>query len=125
MSLQRINIPELGMPVGPYVHAVVHNNVVHSSGFTAAGTAHQNSPIADQAEAVFDQLERLARHLGTDMDKLIKVTVFVTDLSDIASLRDRLLMLYGTHLPASSLIKVDQLFLPELKIEIEASFALA
>ncbi|WP_419905460.1 RidA family protein [Kiloniella sp.] len=124
MNVQRINFPELGMPVGPYTHAVVHGNTLYTSGFTAFGTEAQSGSVSDQTKAILNQLQIIAEQQNTAMKNLIKVTVFVTDLSDMASLRDTLLDLYGNHIPASSLIKIEALFAPELKIEIEAIFTL-
>ncbi|WP_085899805.1 RidA family protein [Kiloniella majae] len=124
MSLERINYPELGLPVGPYTHAVIQGNTLYTSGFTAFGTAQQSASIGDQAKAIFLQLEIIAKAQNTSLQNLVKVTVFVTDMSDIDALRLALTEIYGDHTPASSLIKIEALFAPELKIEIEAIFAL-
>ncbi|MEH6631018.1 MAG: RidA family protein [Halopseudomonas aestusnigri] len=124
MKIQRINFPELGMPVGPYTHAVVHGDTLYTSGFTAFGTKAQSGTLAEQALAISAQLNIIATQQNTTMENLIKVTVFVTDLTDIVALRETLIDLYGDHTPASSLIKIEALFAPELKIEIEAVFAL-
>ncbi len=124
MTVDRINYPELGLPVGPYTHAVIHGDTLYTSGFTAFGTEAQSGSIGQQARAIFAQLEIIAKQKNISMDNLIKVTVFVTELTDMTALRDTLSDLYGTHVPASSLIKIESLFAAELKIEIEAVFAL-
>ena len=124
MPLERINYPELGMPVGPYTHAVIHGNALYTSGFTAFGTPEQHASISDQAKAIFSQLETIAKAQNTSLENLVKVTIFVTDMSDMDSLRLALVEIYGDHTPASSLIKIEALFALELKIEIEAIFAL-
>ncbi|MFD2206142.1 RidA family protein [Kiloniella antarctica] len=124
MTVERVNYLQLGLPVGPYTHAVIHGNTLYTSGFTAFGTEAQESSISQQAKAIFEQLEIIARAQKTNLENLIKVTIFVTDLMDMAALRNTLSDLYGTQTPASSLIKIQGLFAPELKIEIEAIFAL-
>ena len=55
---------------------------------------------------------------------LVKVTLFVPDMGEIAPLRAALFDIYGEHIPASSLIAVDSLFADDLKIELEAIVAL-
>ncbi len=125
MPLERINYPELGLPLGPYTHAVIQESTLYTSGFTAFGTPEQHAPIADQAKAIFSQLEIIAKAQGICLRHLVKVTIFVTDLSDIDALRRALVEIYSDHTPASSLIKIESLFAPELKIEIEAIFALS
>ena len=124
MSIQRHNYENLGLPLGPYVHSVTHQNTLYTSGLTAFGTQAQNGTISDQARAIFAQLESIAKQQNTSLQNLIKVTIFVTDLTDIDGLRDCLFDLYGESLPASALIKIDSLFTPGLIIEIEAILAL-
>jgi 2-iminobutanoate/2-iminopropanoate deaminase len=124
MSLVRKNLAELGLPVGPYTHAVVHGDTVYTSGFTAFGSEAQDGPAGDQTSAVLDQLDTLARAFGRSLRDLVKVTVFVTDPADIPGIRTVLTDRYGDAVPASSLVMVAGLFAPELKIEIEAVFAL-
>ncbi|WP_425298446.1 hypothetical protein [Pseudovibrio ascidiaceicola] len=45
-------------------------------------------------------------------------------MSALGELRSVLVDLYGDHLPASSLVEVQKLFHPDLKIEIEATLTL-
>ncbi|WP_020409098.1 RidA family protein [Hahella ganghwensis] len=123
MELRRINYEGLEAPVGPYVHAVKHGNTLFLSGLTAFGTEAHHSSIAHQASVIFRQIDTIAAAEGRGLEHLIKVTVFVTELEHLDELRKTLLAVYGAHLPASSLLKVEKLFDPELKIEIEATLA--
>ncbi len=118
--LKRRNYSQLGLPAGPYVHAVKHQQTLYTSGFTAYGTSAQNGTIEEQTREIFKQLELIARQEHSSLQQLIKVTLYVTDISNIDGLRQALMTIYGESLPASSLIKVDALFLPELLIEVEA-----
>ena len=124
MKVQRLNSKIIEVPFGPYTHSVIHANTLYTSGFTAFGSDAQKGSISEQAIVVFAQLKIIAEEMNSSMDDLVKVTIFVTDLSDMANLRDTLFNIYGASIPASSLIKIDQLFTPELKIEVEAIFAL-
>ena len=124
MPLARKNIEELGLPVGPYTHAVVHGNTLYTSGFTAFGTDAQAAGAGEQAHAVLDQLGLLARDFGRSLADLVKVTVFVIDPHDIPAIRTALTDRYGGNVPASSLVMISGLFAPDLKVEIEAIFAL-
>ena len=124
MSIERVNYKILGYPVGPYSHAVKHNNTLYLSGLTAYGTQEQKLPIEDQAKSIFKQIEALAKEENIDLSRLIKVTLYVTELERISQLRTALFDIYQTQLPASALVKVESLFSPELKIEVEAILAL-
>lgn len=124
MSLQRKNYSNLAAPLGPYSHAVVHNHTLYTSGMTAFGSTAQGSSIEEQARQIFSDIEKICQMHNTSLKEIIKVTLFVSDLTNMESLRDALFNIYGAHLPASSLIKVDALFAQDLSIEIEAMIAL-
>ena len=124
MSIERHNYAPLGQPAGPYSQAVIHQNTLYTSGLTAFGSDVQDGSIAEQAQAIFEQLRHIAESHGTSLQGLIKVTIFVTEMEDIAALRSCLEHNYAGAFPASSLIKIESLFAPTLKIEIEAIIAL-
>ncbi|WP_338559879.1 RidA family protein [Erwinia sp. E_sp_B04_7] len=123
-KLTRVNYPQLGEVKAPYVHAVKHNNTLYVSGLTAFGSPAQKQGIAEQAEEIFAQFKLIATAEKTSLASLIKVTIFVTALDEINALRTVLFRHFGSHLPASSLVQVSQLFSPDLNIEIEAILAL-
>ena len=122
--LTRKNYPQLGEVKAPYVHAVKHNDTLYVSGLTAFGTPAQQADIATQADTLFQQLHTIAAEENSSLEKLIKVTIFITSFDEINALRTVLFKHYGDHLPASSLVQISQLFSPDLKIEIEAIIAL-
>jgi len=122
--LERKNYPELGDPVGPYVHAVASNGLLFVSGVTAFGTAAARGSIEQQARACFAQIARIATAERTDLASLVKVTLFVTSFEHLEGLRTALFEIYGTDVPASSLVCVAGLFAPELLIEVEGILAL-
>lgn len=121
---ERKNYPQLGEVKAPYVHAVKHGNTLYVSGLTAFGTSAQKGSIAEQAEAIFGQLHQIATAEGISLASLLKVTIFVTSLKDIDSLRVVLFRHFGQHLPASSLVQISGLFSADLLVEIETIFAL-
>ena len=123
MTIQRINVPGLPAPVGPYVHAVRHSDTLYLSGLTAFGSPAESGPIEDQAREVFRQMGVTASAHGTGLENLLKVTVFVTEMDRVDPLRAALFDIYGEHLPASSLVRVAGLFADTLKIEVEAVLA--
>jgi len=124
MEIERNNYQALGNPVGPYVHAVKHGNTLYLSGLTAFGSRAQKEGIGNQVKAIFKQIDTIARAEKSSLANIIKVTIFVTDLSQIGELREALFEVYGDNIPASSLVHVAGLFSPDLKIEIEAIIGL-
>jgi len=124
MNIQRQNYDELGEVLGPYTHSVINNNTLYTSGLTAFGSSAQAEGIEAQTRTIFSQLNFICQTHKVTLKNLIKVTLFVSDFSEMDSLRATLFELYGSDIPASSLIKVDALFSADLKIEIEAIIGL-
>ncbi len=73
-----------------------------------------------QAEQVFRNLQRVLEAGGSSLDRVVKVTIFLTDMANFP----RIVELRGTWFtppyPADTIVEVTSLALPELEIEIEA-----
>ena len=61
---------------------------------------------------------------GMGLKDVVKVTVYATELDRLMDVHDVRFRYFGGHLPASTLVQVDALVQPHLKIEIEAVAAL-
>ncbi len=73
-----------------------------------------------QAEQSFMNLSAVLKQGGSSLAQVIKVTIYLTDMTNVAiivALRERFL---SAPYPADTLIEVSSLALPELEIEIEA-----
>lgn len=87
----------------------------------ASGAVVGVDDFAAQATQTFQNLMAALAAAGASANNLIKLTTFVTDISQIAAfraVRDR--FLDPSHLPASTLVQVSQLFRKEFLIEVEA-----
>ena len=72
-----------------------------------------------QAEQAFENLRTVLDAADSSMDKLVKVTIYLTDMANfgkIVALRERY---FSSPWPADTLVEVSALALPELMIEIE------
>lgn len=73
-----------------------------------------------QAEAAFDNLRAVLEAGGASLDDVVKVTLFVTDMThfpQVIALRKRF---FRPPYPADSIVEVSALALPDLMFEIEA-----
>ncbi|QIZ48995.1 RidA family protein [Dickeya zeae] len=109
---------------GPYVHATKHCDTLYVSGLTALGTDAQSAGLELQTRAVLQQIAAILAAEKRSTADLIKLTIFVRDLSQLALIRALLFDFYGGHLPACSLIEVSNLIHPDLLIEVESVVAL-
>ncbi|EGU36459.1 hypothetical protein VII00023_04932 [Vibrio ichthyoenteri ATCC 700023] len=122
--VQRINYECLPSAAGPYVHATKHNDTLYVSGLTAFGTPDQKANLIEQSKAVLAQLGAILDQEKRSRSDLIKLTVFVRDISKLPHIREILSDFYQGYLPACSLVEVSHLFDSDLHIEIEATIAL-
>ncbi len=123
-NVEYTNPPTLSAPTG-YTHVVqVHRGrTVYIAGqvaFDKSGNIVGKGDFAAQATQVFENLKLALAAAGATFDNLVKVTTFVTDLSQIQALREIRAKYYGKNAPASTLVQITQLASPAFMIEIEA-----
>jgi 2-iminobutanoate/2-iminopropanoate deaminase len=111
--------------IGPYVHAVRVGDLLFTSGqipLTLQGDMPEG--IEAQTEQVFDNLAAVLAEAGTGFERVVKATVFVTDLGDFARLNAVYEARFGGHKPARSTVQVAAL--PRgASVEIELVAALS
>ena len=112
-------------PYEPYLisQAIRAGGVIYVSGQAAIGEDGGLVGVGDfdvQAEQVFRNLQRVLEAGGSGLDRIVKVTIFLTDMANfpkIVELRDRW---FSEPYPADTIVEVSSLALPELELEIEA-----
>ena len=78
--------------------------------------------MKEQAEQVFSNIKNALAELGGTMNDLVKISYYVTDVSQIQTIRnvrDKLINIKNP--PASTLVEVRKLFRDDLLLEIEAT----
>ena len=73
-----------------------------------------------QAEQVFRNLQRVLEAGGSSLDRVVKVTIFLTDMANFPRVVDLRGTWFTPPYPADTIVEVTSLALPELEIEIEA-----
>ena len=108
-------------PVSHYCHATRAGDRIWLSGtvgVAADGTIP--SDVVGQFRVALDNLDTVLRAAGGGPQDIVKVTVFLTNVGDRAAINPLRQAYFGDHRPASTLVEVSALVLPELKVEIEA-----
>src|SRR6516162_3589231 len=123
-NIQYLNPPALSTPTG-YTHVVqVHGGqTIYIAGqvaFDKSGNVVGKGDFAAQTTQVFENLKSALAAGGATFDNLVKVTTFVTDLSQMQTLRSIRAKYYGKNPPASTLVQIMKLASDDLMIEIEA-----
>ncbi len=76
--------------------------------------------FAAQGEQAFQNLNRALTAAGTSLDKVVKVTIFVTDMGEFGNVVDLRRKHFSVPYPADSIVEIKALYTPEAMIEIEA-----
>lgn len=122
--MNRINPPELSKPTG-YTHLVETRGgrTLYVSGQIALdreGKVVGEGDLTAQTKQVFENLELALAAGHATLDNVVKITVFMTDVSQLQKFRDVRDRYFTSGVPASTLVQIAQLARPELMIEIEA-----
>lgn len=98
--------------IGPYSQAVKANGLVFTSGQIALDPATGNlvdGSFDDQVHRVFRNLEAVLREAGSSFDRVLKATVYVTDLANFQALNAIYGQYFGDHKPARTTIEASAL----------------
>ena len=76
--------------------------------------------IKAQARRVFENIRKVVEAGGGTMDDVVKVTVFVTDVRYREPYGEVRSEFFGPNPPASTLVQISNLAIPDALIEIEA-----
>ena len=131
-SIRHVNPPELGTPPGySQIVEVRAGRIVFIAGQTAhdaVGNVVGPGDIAAQAAQVFHNLGVALRAVGGTARNLVKLTVFLRDMNDLAAYRMARNRFFATvtppAAPAVTLVEVSRLYGGDLLIEIEAVAAI-
>ena len=123
-NVRYTNPPELSTPTG-YTHVVeVHRGrTVYIAGQVALDRSGNLVGMGDfraQTRHVLQNVKAALASAGATFANVVKITTFVTDISQIQVLREIRSEFFGTNAPASTLVQVVQLARPEFMIEVEA-----
>ena len=119
--ISRVTIPNILQPVSHYCHVVESNNIVWVSGLVGMlpdGTIPPDT--AAQFDIAMSDLETCLQAVSSTRNDVVKVRIFMTDISERALINPKRIEFFGENKPASSLVEVSGLVDPRMKVEIEA-----
>jgi 2-iminobutanoate/2-iminopropanoate deaminase len=105
----------------PYSQAIKAGDYVFVSGQLGLqpGETEISGGIAEQTEQVFRNLRAILEQAGSGLDRLVKTTVFLTDLGDFQAMNEVYARHVGDVPPARATVEISAL--PSgAKVEIEA-----
>jgi 2-iminobutanoate/2-iminopropanoate deaminase len=117
-KIVRVSSPEVSEPpAGTWSNCLVVNGAAYLAGMTAGGA--EGDEYA-QAKVIFTKIRHLVEAAGGSMADIVKVTIFVTDITQREKVWQARREFFTGNFPASTLVQVAALANPSLKVEIEA-----
>jgi len=108
--------------IGPYSQAVRANGFVFVSGQIALDPRTQElvpGDITAQTERVLENLRAILQAAGSSLEKVVRTTVFLADMSDFASMNQVYARYFRQDFPARSTVQAARL--PrDVRVEIDA-----
>ena len=109
--LKKVATNKAPAAIGPYSQAVIHNNMLFTSGqipldpetMTVVG-----NNISEQARQVMENLKAVLTEAGTSFENVIKTTCFLYDMNDFAEF-NKVYEKYFVSKPARSCVAVKSL----------------
>ena len=105
-----------------YSQATVHNGVVYVSGQAALGSDGSivgENDFEAQAHQVFANLKTVLTAAGSDLSKVFKVNIYMTDMTNFPTIIECREKYLSKPYPADTTVEVTALAIPGLLLEID------
>ena len=124
MAITKVAAPAVPEPAGEiFSNCLVVGDQIFLSGMTASGPdgkAIGGNSMEAQARAVMGKVRHLIEAAGATMADVLKITVYVTDISRRAEIGVVRNEFFPGNKPCSTMVEVKGLVTPDLLIEIDA-----
>ena len=118
--LTKIETTHAPAAIGPYSQAIDTGNMIYLSGQLGLDPSSGELPesFEDQAKNAMNNIKAILEAAGSGFDKVVKTTIFLTDLANFAKINEIYGACFPNHKPSRSCIQVAAL--PKTgKVEIE------
>jgi enamine deaminase RidA (YjgF/YER057c/UK114 family) len=123
LRIQRVISPQVPEPAPQtWSNCLVVNGIAYVAGMIARGSDGKilAGDEYDQAKLIFAKIASLLQAAGGSMADVVKVSIFVTDITQREKVWRARREVFTGDFPASTLVQVAALAEPAVKVEIEA-----
>lgn len=110
--MKKITTPSAPAAIGPYSQAIIANGMLYTSGQIPIDPQTGNivsGGIEAQAHQAFANVRNLVEAAGITMSHVVKVTVYMADMADFATVNTIYEQYFTAPYPARSAVAVKQL----------------
>lgn len=100
------------VPAGHYSQAIVHNGFVFVAGqlpIVPGQREHRPGTATEQTEQTLRNVEAILRSAGSSLDRVVQMTIYVTDISLWGEVNAAYARVMGDHRPARAVVPVNGL----------------
>ena len=110
--------------IGPYSQAIDVGDMIFTSGIIPVDpqTGEIKTEVKEAAAQAFSNLKHLIEDAGSDMDHVVKTTVFIANMEDFAQINEVYAQYFTEPYPARSCVEVARLP-KDVLLEVEAIVA--
>ena len=120
MEKNRIHTDNAPAAIGPYSQAIDLGSMIYTSGqIPVAPDGNVSSNISEQTRQALLNLKAVIEAGGSTLDKVVKTTVFITDMAQFGAINAVYSEFFTEPYPARSCVQVAALP-KDVSIEIEA-----
>jgi 2-iminobutanoate/2-iminopropanoate deaminase len=112
MKREPVSTDKAPQAIGPYSQAIKANGFVYTAGQIPIDPTSGNlveGGIAAQTRQVLKNLSEVLAAAGSSLDRVVKATVFLTNMNDFAAMNEVYAEYLGTAKPARSTVAVAEL----------------
>jgi len=112
MQIDYVATDDAPKAIGPYSQGIRANGFVYTSGQIPLDPATGElvgGSFEEQVHRVFANLRAILAAAGTDFSRVVKATVYVTDLGNFGTLNSIYASYFGDHKPARTTVEVPRL----------------
>ena len=98
--------------LGPYSQAIQWGDMVFISGqipLIPASAELNNKTFNDQASQVIDNLEAICKEAGGNLNNILKLTIFLTDLAKFDEVNEIMSKRFSEPFPARATVEISKL----------------
>ena len=108
-QIERVETPAAPIPAGHYSQALVYLGVVYVAGQLPVDPvtgARELGSIEAQTELVLRNLATIVEAAGSDLSRVLRTTVYLTDIGLWSRVNDVYQRAFGAHRPARTVVPV-------------------
>jgi 2-iminobutanoate/2-iminopropanoate deaminase len=112
MSKKIISTNDAPAAIGPYSQAVTYGDLIFCSGQIALHPQSMeimSNAASEQTRQAIDNMAAVLKAAGSDLEKVIKTTIYLTNMNDFATVNEVYATYFDNNPPARATIEVSRL----------------